>query len=90
MPATWPRCSIPWLVTPFPSSGYQPQFLHREATVPQEYQMGLHSPLFASLASEVTLALQRSLFSIAGYSLSLWRAHLHDANDNHLARHTKE
>ncbi len=31
MPVNWPKCSRPWLVRPFPSSGYQPRFPQGEA-----------------------------------------------------------
>ncbi len=36
MPASWPKCLIRRLVTPFPSSGYQPQFAHSEEIALQE------------------------------------------------------
>jgi hypothetical protein len=40
MLATWARGSIHWLVTSFLSNGYQLQFPHGEAMVPQENQTG--------------------------------------------------
>jgi hypothetical protein len=36
MPATWPKCLIRRLVTPFPSNVYQPQFAHGEEIALQE------------------------------------------------------
>jgi hypothetical protein len=58
MPVGWPRCSIPWLVTSFPSSGYQPQFAHGEAIALQVNQM--RASLLTLCTSEEALALQHS------------------------------
>jgi len=43
MPVGWPRGSIPWLVTSFPSSGYQLQFLHGEVMSRKNIKRGNHT-----------------------------------------------
>jgi hypothetical protein len=60
MPAAWARGSIRWLVTSFLSNGYQLQFPHGEAMVPQGNQTGYPYSPFAPLASEEVLSPQCS------------------------------